>query len=209
MESAKRQMMDLLSYMKKYIWGLRWTLDLSVLNSAMHFHSKEVLNKFKLWRIKHTQVSHTGNIYSIIHFHTKLQANLSMFFSIIPHPDFSVLRVLQNFILTAKACSAGVVRTDLEVLAGGEGILEASGIQEGMKCCLAVWHLWASWGFWHWKESVSPPSFSVSSNRGNMELVGMEKKSWVPPQPAQAENTWIPDTYSLHPTVRTAPTRSC
>lgn len=133
--------MDLLSYMKKYIWGLRWTSDLSAFYPAIYFHSTEFLNKFKFWKIKRAQVLHTGNIYSIIHFHTKLKANLSMFFSVILHPDFSVVRVLQNFILTAQACTAGVVRTELEVLAGGAGILEAFGIQEGMKCCLAVWHL--------------------------------------------------------------------
>lgn len=84
-------MMDLLNYMKKYIWGLRQILDLSVLNSAIHSHSTEVLNKFKFWKIKHAQVSHTGNIYSIIHFRTKLKANLSM---------FSVLYCIQIFLLS-------------------------------------------------------------------------------------------------------------
>lgn len=148
--------MDLVSYMKKYTWGLRWTLDLSVLNSAIYSHSTEVLNKFKFWRIKHAQVSHTGNIYSIIHFHTKLKANLSMFFYVILHPDFSVVRVLQNFTLTAQACSAGVVRTELEVLAGGAGILEAFGIQEGMKCCLAVWHLYELVEAFGTKKSLYP-----------------------------------------------------
>lgn len=90
---AKRQVMDLFSYMKEYIWGLRCSLELSVLNSAIYFHFTAVLNKFKFkfWKIKHAKQSHTGNIYSVIHFDTKLKANPSMFFCIILHPDFPLL----------------------------------------------------------------------------------------------------------------------
>lgn len=86
---AKRQMMDLFSSMKEYICGVR-CLELSVLNSAIYFHSTAVLNKFKFefWKIKHAKESHTGNIYNVFHFDTKLKANPSMFFSIILHPDF-------------------------------------------------------------------------------------------------------------------------
>ena len=70
--------------------GLRCSLELSVLNSAIYFHSPAVLNKFKFkfWKIKHAKESHRGNFYSVIHCDTKLQANPSTFFSIILHPDF-------------------------------------------------------------------------------------------------------------------------
>jgi len=154
------------------------------MNSATYFHSTAVLNKFKFkfWKIKHAEESHTQRKY--------LQRNSFWYwtegrsqhvFQYYTASRFSIVSVLQNFILTTQSCTAGVVRTKLEVLAGGGGILEAFGIQEGMKCCLAVWHLWASWGFWHQKESVSPPSFFASSNRGNLEFVGMQKESWFPP----------------------------
>lgn len=74
----------------KYIWGLRCSSEFSMLNSVIYFHSTAVSNKFKFkfWKIKHAKESHTGNIYSIIHFDAKLKANPSMFFSIILHPDF-------------------------------------------------------------------------------------------------------------------------
>lgn len=162
--------------------GLRCTSELSVLNSTIYFQSTAVLNKFKfkLWKIKHAKESHTGNIYSVIHFDTKLKANPSMFFSIILHPDFPLSVYCKISYWQHRAALQELSGQSWRFWQVRQRNLRVLASRERMKCCLAVWHLWASWGFWHWKQSVSPPSFFASSNRGNMEFVGTVEESRFP-----------------------------
>lgn len=119
----------------KYIWGLRCSLEFSMLNSVTYFHSTAVSNKFKFkfWKIKHAKESHTGNIYSIIHFDAKLKANPSM---------FSVLYCIQIFHCQCVAKfhidNTGLHCRSCQDKVGGFGRWSRD-----------------TWGFWHpWRDEM-------------------------------------------------------